>query len=522
VVIDRWHVTYHVPYNETAVHEASERLTASIENDVAEACGDLMSRYAASHDASVILIRRLDFNVNLSLSAVRESARQWGEQVATAIQHTIAGDDDSVMRFSDRGAYLARFALDLAHGRAWGKWYYSEFETLRALSTSRAICEALIREPEHTPGAFVRLMELHGLYTVLEALTPGDAETVFRVWHDHTGASSQAVTRGWIGRVLDYAINLPFRASRRGHHAFHDGLWWAALAASRNRDAASDPSLLASIDALLSIRRMSSGLSIAARADVIRLLAEGDIDAAHVFAIGQPDARNTLARLAVLIDGDLHWAQQAEGALFGEQDYLRGDANPRLIPRGPAIPSPHAGIFRLGPSFTATLAPPFLAATGEAALVRHLIAMKCLGAESAAHDPAVRLFSGVEDGWENSLADLVISEDEPEDVDLSYYSAKTESIPAGTDSALSLCAYRVIQHFQRRLIGLERSSPRHVYDNILAGVGFVRDNVETVEVELPPPPLSVLLRLAGILEEEYVLRWMAAGERTVCLRQLKD
>lgn len=503
VIVDRWQVTYHVPPNAAAAQEACDRLTASIETDVAAACASVLSRHA-SHDPSVILIRRLDLNLNLALSdaTIPDSARHWGEQVASAIQQTIVSDEsEDVMRFPDRGAYIARFALDLAQGRAWGKWYYSEFDTLRALATSKAICEALTREPSHTASAVGRLMEFRGLHTVLDTLTSRDAETVFRRWHDHAGASPQSATRVWIDRLLDYAADLPFRASRTGDHAFHDGLWWATLAANQDA-AAGEPSLLGSIDALLAARRVLFNLPISARSHALQLLADRNVDAAYALALrhGAADSHEILARLADHIDGDLQWAQRVEGALFGEQDYVRRTANLRLIPRGPAIPSPHAGIFRLGPSFKAALEPALILPTLEAAMVRHAIALACLGSEravGAANDPVVRLFSGWDGEWQQ---------------------------PADAD-AIAIHAQRVLKHFQRRLIGLERSSPRHIYDNVLAGTGFVRDNVETIEVELPAPPLAVLLRLAGILEEDYALPWLttpASEEKIVWLRQLVD
>jgi hypothetical protein len=85
------------------------------------------------------------------------------------------------------------------------------------------------------------------------------------------------------------------------------------------------------------------------------------------------------------------------------------------------------------------------------------------------------------------------------------------------DLAGSLFARATLKHFARRLIGFDASSPEHIYRNFLAGIAFVRDTAEQIEVELEPPPLSIVLSMGGILEETYSLPWIEG--RTVCLRR---
>jgi hypothetical protein len=612
IIVGRWQVTYHVPEGHPSAGDLCQHLNASIETDVSQACAALLNQPTTQNDPAIYLIRRLDLAVNVSLSerTVERSAKHLGEQLAAIIQKTISSEEsDSMIRFPDRAAYLARFALDLAAGRAWGKWYFQEFDPLRQLSASRAICEALSGDPSQTGPALKHLMHLHGLHQVLESLTPRDSETLFRAWQANAGAAKPSAA--CIGRMLAYAGELPFRSSQPGDHNFRDGLWWATLAAAaQSPEPEDDAARLASIQALLDVRRVLANLSFGERADALDRLARGDVEGANGLAPrhGFTDALSSLQLFADHIHGDLHRAQQAEGALFGEQDYLRHAKKSRPIPRGPANPSLHAGIFRLGPSFVESGCEAILAGSASAALFRHLVAMKCLGAARAAssgHDPAVQIFSGLEEDWEAALAELpehaiaglserifadnltrdrqgppwlvefvtlphsasqavlmrdassaawldaAIAETQqeaeawaarytasgcllrfrnsepvpeqtlrPVDPHLRYYSLAGLSLPPDLDLALTILAHRTISRFQRGLIGLEHSSPQHLYENILAGTGFLRDTGESFEVELPAPALSVVLRLCGVLEHTFALPWI--GEKSICIRPLTD
>lgn len=102
--------------------------------------------------------------------------------------------------------------------------------------------------------------------------------------------------------------------------------------------------------------------------------------------------------------------------------------------------------------------------------------------------------------------------------DLAYFSLP--DLAPDLDLALTLLARRVMKHFARRVIGLELSSPQHLYQNILAGTGFIRDTGQRLEIELPSPPLAAVLSLSGLLEETYSLPWLQGRE--ICLLPLRD
>jgi hypothetical protein len=418
----------------------------------------------------------------------------------------------------------------------------------------------------------------------------------------------------------------PFRETNAGreYHPFRDGLWWAALAVSRHSGAGTERALLKAVKDLLDLRQVLSILDHKGRASVILLLAQSNLEEAVAVAVkqGAYDPSASLEFYRRNMEGDQDWAREAQGVLLGEQEYIRKAAAPKVIVHGPAIPSLHAGIFRLGPSFLASGCQNALADldADQAAVARHIVAVKCLGrlrAAGAAGDSGLRLFSGfggpsmtealagqfwpAADGSHEScwLLDVVdqaiflrdVVQDEwvwassfgPEQADweeaveraascasrlskspalllrstrpttvrgvipldetaigqlaldfhvlsqklqrglrsitedVAYFSLKEvfPEVPPELDLAGTLAARAVLKHFGRRLMGFDHSSAEHLYQSFLRGVGFVRDTGERIEVELPSPPLSIVLSMAGMLEETYTLPWIE--RREVCL-----
>ena len=383
-----------------------------VKTEVAQACAQWLERAIGSADPSVWLIRRLDLDLSLAVNqtSAEGTGKRWGEQLAESIYRTIdrGEENDSVLHFPNRAAYLARFVRDLAAGRAWGKWYYQEFESLRRLSISRAICEAFVGQPDQTGPALESLMAIHGLRDVLCALTPHDAKRVFQAWRSGTSSVDGSSESVWVGKLLQLWVETPFRdvgSSLSEDNPFRDGLWWAALAVARHPGSEADGGLMAAVDALLELRSVLSSLSPARRARVIECLASGDIEAAGLLA-SQEGVNGHLKALEFFsrnMHGDLNWVSQVEGVLLGEREYLQRSASPRLIARGPAVPSPFAGVFRLGPSFLASGCEEILAVCDPdvSGLLRHLLAMKCMGGERASmaeNDTAMRLFSGFGEG----------------------------------------------------------------------------------------------------------------------------
>ena len=604
--IGHWDVTYLVATSNPAL-DLQQRLDAMLHSEVAQTCAEHLASVAAETDSSVWFVRslKLDFSAVADPSCPAKAAQSWGAQLAAIIHSRISrGDDEGlVLHFANRAAYLAQLARDLASGSASGKWYYEEFSPLFSQSPSRAIREALLAEPENIGPAMQRLLELRGLLQVLSKLDESDAQSLFDAWQGQL--SPPQSNDAWVGRLLQVWSETPYRDSSlsRDEHPFRDGLWWASLTASRY--AGADGALMGSVRSLLDLRAVLSALSIEAREVVIRNLSQGDLGAATItaFRANVPNPLPSLQFLMRHMGSDADWARQAMGVILCEQEYQRTPAA-RVMERGPAISSPHAGIFRLGPS---------LLACGGAHLtpaVRHLVSLKCLGrsrATAAVNDNAVRLFSGFngddltkqltdvqrisssdptrtcgpvwlleqiaipnsnrsamfmrdirEDEWIwSSLLDENMTEDQATDQALLYarangaklvtrssdfeklaqefnipsrrvlqgvqpvtrdldYFTTPEFLPE-LDLSATLRARNVLKHFARRLAGFDSSTADHLHQSFLAGSGFVRDTGERIEVELPSPPLGIVLSLAGIIQETYTLPWIE--ERAICLRQ---
>lgn len=526
--IGRWKVTYRATSTGAAA-DVRDRLDRMIATELAQACAERLTHGIPVADSSVWLIRHLNLGLTLAAEPTRAaaSAQQWGEHLAEKIQTAIhrGEENDSAIHFPSRAAYIAQFVRDLAAGRANGKWYYDEFASLLALSASRAISEALTAQPERTRDVLLALIETRGLRDVLLTMTETDARGAFELWRRSFSRSDAANEGRWAGRLLEVWNETPLRDSTE--HPFRDGLWWAALAMSRHAVPEAGGSLLDTIQHLLDLRTLLAALDFASRELVIERLAGGDLDGALAATIrqGVHDASNTVAFFQRVMDGDAEWARNAQAVLLGENEYARRSVA-KIFPRGPAIPSAYAGIFRMGPSFLATGLEDALAPfdSESAAAFRHLVAVKCMGrqnARMAISDAAMRLFSGFQGATIPELPALPQRpEPMPKDEACFSLAGVIGGISNDLDTAGTLWAHAVLKHFARRLIGFESATAPHLYKNLLAGDGFVRDTGEKIIAELPSPPLAIVLNIAGILEESYILPWIEGRE--VCVLPLPE
>lgn len=594
LTIGHWDVNYLVA-SQDAPPVLDERWRTVMQSEIVRACADHLSSHVAETDRSVWLIRalKLDFSGVGSSSVWASAAKSWGSQLAGAIQQTtLAGDEEGlVLHFDSRAAYLAQLIRDLASGSASSKWYYQEFASLFSLPANRAICEALIAEPEEVGAVMVELLALGGLTQTLVLLNQSDAQDLFESWK-RAWATAEPDDE-WVGPLLELWSETPFREPAPGvqPNPYRDALWGAALAISRYPAADGDGAMLATVHSLLEVRAVLSKLSFETRERLLECLAWGDFAGVARMA---PDSLHHLERFARSMSSDRDWARQVQGVLLGEQEYIRASSSPRIISRGPAIPSASGGLFRLGPSFVARGA----AALSPAA--RLCVALKCLGSDRGPHaiaDEVARLFAGyqgdaleavlipppesdrpcgpywflehidlprkavvlrdiIEDEWVWAAPGDETAEERAKAVAASHgaeliqlndggsedlarrinipvrrvvrgmrpiteefaWFTLPESIAAidpATEIAGTLFARAVLKHFARRLIAFDLSSPEHLLQNCLAGTAFVRDTSDRIEVELPPPPLAIVLSMAGILEEAYTLPWIDG--RTICL-----
>jgi hypothetical protein len=412
LTVGRWASTYVVARDHPDAEGLRRRLDDLVQTHVGAVCGQWLTYVADPADPSVWRIRTL--NADLSLDAGFASAdvvaRKWGEHLATRVHHVLErpDDGDTVLRFSNRAAYLAQLVIDLAAGRAWDKWYYDEFQSLRGLTTSAAIREAMVGEQGLAASVVTHIDALHRTEEVLLALTVYDASRIYDACvGPATNQSSSVQQREWAGRLLE-SWNEDLRRWATGEeNRAHDALRLLARIAGRFPGAESNENMHSSLNLLLDLRQALSSIRSPRVLDqIIRSAASGSLGQSVKLALehGVIDPQKPLSFLAQIAEGDDHWATQAAAVLLGDQ--LR---EVTLVSQGnldgDASASPFGGIFLLGPSFNEIdLHRLTLAATAScedpasmAAILRHLVALQCLGrarADEAAADAAMRLFSG--------------------------------------------------------------------------------------------------------------------------------
>jgi hypothetical protein len=453
ITMGRWLNTYAVAAGPSPRHAAIldvvQRVDRCVAEDLPASCRRSLRHRLDGPRPEVWRIRNLHLNFVLDVSApgAGDVAQRWGDRVAARILEIIGrgAASDEVLCFPNRAVYLARFAIDLVAGRAWGKWYYEEFHSLEMLAAGRAISSAFAREPEQGMRAILHLAESGRLDEILFVLTETDARAIYEQCFasQEIGHSPKDLSR-WSGRLLDVWDQEPKRPpsvergwksllDRKGdakevprsaegsdavdltpvHTAstaflpnpVHDALRWLVRGALRFPGAEQDPAACAAVDGLLELRRVLAAIRSPIVVDrLVRDLAQQNISIEEAVGIalkeGAVSPENALRFLAHVATGDPGWAAQAIAVLLRDQAPAAQppSANESTI-------TPFGGIFLIGPVLVGlNLKEIAEAAAGDgdkkeetAAFVRHTVLARCVGslrAPEAIADPAFRLLSG--------------------------------------------------------------------------------------------------------------------------------
>jgi hypothetical protein len=666
LTVGRWVSTHSVPASDTVAHDLRRSWDEAETGPLAEKCSVELEPVVRREDASVWRIRRLDLNVSLDygLAKTTDAADICSRQLASSLAKVIQQreESDAVLRFENYASFVVRFVLDLATNRAWGKWYYEEFEDLRIFPSSQAIRAVLLRESCLAADVIVHLASQRNLDMVLAVLTEKDASLIFDSCFESVPAVPAAAGLDkWTAILLECCVSEPLFLLSAGDGYSCDALRLFARAVLREPGAMANEQLRGAIIRLLELRRVLSSMrSPLMLESIIQKAAVGEVDAAIDLAIrsGSLDSADALRFFADRMLGDVDWGREAATVL------LNGNLPARVVstasvPKGEPFLSPFAGIFLLGPSFlnlrcgqlAEFAAEPNENPSALTAILRHLIAVKCLGsvrASDVAGDTAVCLFSGFsgpsffpslastemdqlhvdairESHWQTLreserisdrclsaelvsldgrerlvLRDLVGNEwldvaelpGEPNDLsslvperlteasravavrpkmvllgsslasrfdfsisrdvvgecavadprepaqlarladkcglsaarlqtllaateqELAYFSLRAvlPDVDEKLDDAFSFIARAVLRDFSRRLFGFDLSSPEYLYQNFLAGLGSVLCRDEALEVRLPVSPLAVILRMAGLQQQNFQPPWLKGRE----------
>jgi hypothetical protein len=517
-------------------YPAPEEVRATLDRLVTEAV-DACRRHLAplfeDSDPSVWVIRSLDLNLEIDASpyAAELAAAVWGEQLGLSIQRALNGDSEagSVLRFKDHVEYVTYWVRDMAAGRAWDKWYYTDFESLRSLPQGAAIAEGILREGGEAQQILLRLRSQDCLEPVLDVLSENDARRLYDcVLPEKVSLFAEKID--WTPRLLALWNGVPLSNSR----AFHDALR-LFVAVGTESPTAAQGNLRQGIDGLLKLWRALAALSphqiwsalaaISPHPDTL----SGGLDGALLDFVRRASG------------GDPKWLEFAASVLSPVSSAGTRKEELFLTELG--------GIFLLANSFihlkieealrvaAGTCSEPMRALL----VLRHLLAVRCLGRERAAlamSDPAVVMFAQLEripsleemartlatadvEAAEQVVIAALIERGEPSQENLQPmeghldYFAISRVFPelaldASREYAWTRIAAIVLQNFARRLPGFARSSPEYLFQNFLSGTSEVRQGNGRVEIRLPQSPLTVVLRIAGMYGS-VELPWAEGG-----------
>jgi hypothetical protein len=400
---------FHAEYLVSGDHLAPQLVKGRIDEAVAQhllgpTLSTILSRRFSETDESVWLIRRLELDVAVNASWEKEElTRVIAMQLARTLGSTLEQEenDENVLRFASRAAYLAHFLSDLAAGTAWGRWYYESFAGLRPLSTSAALRSAICDQQE-TGESALRQLTNEELKKVTGALASQDARRVLDSFAGHATEAPEfeCCQAAWAALRMIEADS--FNRAHEWSQALH-----LYLLASRERPDVGGATLKQSATAVLQLARLTASSSAEQVRQILGALTGGDLRALYQ-AAGGADAE----MLAPLLLCPPVWVREVIETLLarsggGEGKETEGATARRATSFG--------GIFLLLPLIDelplaeATRGWPQTDEAAAISLVRFLLLVKCCGqqqAQSAFYDPLLRDLSLIPPG----VSPLVIRE----------------------------------------------------------------------------------------------------------------
>ncbi|HWI14110.1 MAG TPA: hypothetical protein VNT02_07630, partial [Burkholderiales bacterium] len=213
LTIGRMHATYVSPRTRASPDALRGRLDPVLHDRFGSACGGAIADLSAQADESVWVIRHLDVDLGLRLDGVHDDdiATRWANEVARQIARTLRRGPDgaTVLRFSDRAAYLAYFVRRLIETGEWDDTLFPRFKGLKVLTRASAAITALTREPDLIERV---LATLHGerlLDALLDTLRDDEVEVIL----DAMGDAAPSLDATLVEQLLPALIDVLLRAS---------------------------------------------------------------------------------------------------------------------------------------------------------------------------------------------------------------------------------------------------------------------------------------------------------------------
>jgi hypothetical protein len=184
----------HCRYRVIGARDAAGAVTAHLDHLAQERVAEVWAAaldQALGDDPAVYVLRRVEARLALGMAGGQDDAhlaQRWGERLAGAVVHSIARDPDdgtNLVRFADQADYVAHFVADLLQGRAWNRWFYGAFASLRSHSTPDAMRTVLLDNRDHL---LVILSYLHRYGALEKLLAILDEATLRLLWSHGLGA----------------------------------------------------------------------------------------------------------------------------------------------------------------------------------------------------------------------------------------------------------------------------------------------------------------------------------------------
>ena len=436
------------------------------------------------------IIRRLDVSSHLgaawasSRMAAAVSQKVAGE-VAEVVRH--GHDPDAVLWFPDRAAFVSRFLLDLAEGRAAGRWEYAQFGA--DARPQDAAIDLARDEPDILQEALEQLTDAE-LVRVAAGLD-GDAVLAALV------AGGEAAPL--VGPVIDALGLLGPRLPERG----------AALVLAVVAVRASGRGLVAVADPARAVAAVLPGLRRAPEAGLDALRHGRWVEVASLTGSGA---------VVPLV----HWPPEARASLA---EAMGGPTRP--VATGRRCHTDFGGIFLLAPILddlwswrSATSTWPGEDSDRIAKLLCVTAALGCEQHTLAARDSLVRAVLGVSMdlepvAWVEGLGERhakAFAAEVGSSLDVEPMALAEPLAAAPVAELIGRTAAAAVRALGRRLPGMAAASPPYLVRNVLDLDAWVTTSGDESVVELGRPPLAVLVSMAGLDRGSFVVDGVA-GER---------
>ena len=480
-----------VPRDDPIGAPAADRLRRACGEQFVPVLQQALGRLDSLDPGAFWVIRELRVQLSVPASEPDPLAQAWriAEAVAVAVEGVVrAGPGTNALRFTSRAHYAASLVQAMDAGAA-GSWVYSRFGALRQLRPVPALLSVV-------SSLDVPLLDLIGVLAATPAwqrlLTSSSADEVRRLDVAVRAAADP-----------DVAVPVALLESARTAQATMVHRWRSSPSARRLALLAHlAPSFGVTSAVIAAVWRAEAGSSHATERESSSIALGPEATAPGPEATtshpepapGAGDAPGYAMPSAAVPPGDDH-AFSAPGAVAF---MLLADLD-ELLPPGSALG-------RRAPA---------------AARLRAEVLRTVLGTAVTADDPALAIAAGVirsvePDDFEEARAAL-LAELAPWGRELSGDEMLGWQHPADLDwfatapPALGVIANAVFRRFARHLVGFAGASASYLIERVLPPGGVVVADATTISVDLPAPPLQVVLQLAGLDSFDVQPRWLGAS-----------